>query len=591
MKTMRSKLISAIILFVLAVNGCKKNDESPIVIEESDPITDIDGNIYKTVTIGDQKWIAENLKVTRFRNGDAIKEARSPEEWTSAAAEGKPVWCYFDNEPDKNDKYGKLYNWFAIKDPRGLAPAGWHIPSDYEWTVLIDYSLGVNACAKIKSASGWNSNGNGDNSSLFNALPGGGRIAGGEFEAFGTDGLWWSSTENNPSSAWGRDIPCSGSGILQGTWNKGTGLSVRALVINSGNDDPRTSLYRKLQKALDDGLNKTKGKGVSVAVIFPDGTKWAGVSGISHGSTKLTTKMRFSAGSIEKIFAAAAILQLSGEGKLSLEDPLYKWLPSYPYIDSTIRIRQLLNHTSGLYNYVENEDVWTSIFAEPGRVWTPEEFILAFNRAPYFPKGADWHYSQTGYNLLKMIIAKITGLQMSTVNKELFFTPLGLSDSFTSMGEALPGNIAHGWYDRNKDGHNEDLFTWQRTAFASGIAGEVWSTAEDLAKWARALFFDKTVLNQSILDQMLTFHSPCTGEEYMCAGYGLGVVKFNPQVFNGLEAFGHGGHGPGYAAGTIFLTRYNVCIGFMDNTDGGESVSVTMKNLLDVITEYFEAKQ
>ena len=158
------------------------------------------------------------------------------------------------------------------------------------------------------------------------------------------------------------------------------------------------------------------------------------------------------------------------------------------------------------------------------------------------------------------------------------------------MGEALPDNIAHGWFDMNKDGNYEDIFVWQRTAFASGIAGEVWSTAEDMAKWARALFYDKTVLKQSTLDQMLTFHSPCAGEEFMCAGYGLGVVKFNPQIFSGLEAYGHGGHGPGYAAGTIFLPKYNVCLGFMDNTDGGESVSMTMEKLLVVITGYLDGK-
>lgn len=72
----------------------------------------------------------------------------------------------------------------------------------------------------------------------------------------------------------------------------------------------------------------------------------------------------------------------------------------------------------------------------------------------------------------------------------------------------------------------------------------------------------------------------------MSAGYGLGVVKFNPQIFSGIEAYGHGGHGPGYAAGTIFLPKYKVCIGFMDNTDGGESVSVTMEKLLAVIIGY-----
>jgi CubicO group peptidase (beta-lactamase class C family) len=120
------------------------------------------------------------------------------------------------------------------------------------------------------------------------------------------------------------------------------------------------------------------------------------------------------------------------------------------------------------------------------------------------------------------------------------------------MGAELPDNVAHSWYDLDKDGTYDDFFTWPRTAFVSGIAGEVWSTTEDLAKWARALFHDQTVVSQASLDQMLTFYSPCTGEEFVCAGYGLGVVNFNPQLFNGLTAYGHSVNAPGYAAASIY---------------------------------------
>jgi D-alanyl-D-alanine carboxypeptidase len=297
--------------------------------------------------------------------------------------------------------------------------------------------------------------------------------------------------------------------------------------------------------------------------------------------------MRFTAGSIGKIFTAATILQFVEEGRLTLEDSLSKWLPVYPYIDSTITIRQLLNHTSGLYNFVDNDDFWQAIFSEPSRIWTPEEMILAFNRESVFPKGTDWHYSQTGYNLLRMIITDITGSEISTVSRDRFWIPLGLTNTFTSMGEALPANIAHGWWDLDNDGDYDDFFSWPRTAFASGIGGEVFSTAEDLAKWARTLFQDKSVLTQPSLDQMLTFHSPCTGEEFLAAGYGLGVVKFNPQLFNGLEAYGHSGNAPGYAAACIYLPDYKVCIGLMDNTEEGDAM-LTIADLLDIITSHID---
>jgi D-alanyl-D-alanine carboxypeptidase len=165
---------------------------------------------------------------------------------------------------------------------------------------------------------------------------------------------------------------------------------------------------------------------------------------------------------------------------------------------------------------------------------------------------------------------------------------LGLDHSFTSMGSALPPDIAHSWYDLDGDGTYDDFSTWPRTAFVSGIGGEVWSTAEDLAKWARALFHDKTVLSQASLDQMLTFYSPCTGEEYVVAGYGLGAVKFNPQLFDGLYAIGHSGNAPGYAAASVYLPNYDVCIGLVDNTEEGESVAVSITNMLNAITSHLE---
>jgi D-alanyl-D-alanine carboxypeptidase len=156
------------------------------------------------------------------------------------------------------------------------------------------------------------------------------------------------------------------------------------------------------------------------------------------------------------------------------------------------------------------------------------------------------------------------------------------------MGEALLDKIAHGWYDMNKDGVYDDLFlTWSRKAFSSAIGGEVWSNAEDLAKWAKALFHDKTVLKQESIDQMLTFHSPCTGEEFFTSGYGLGVVRINPEIVNGLVAYGHGGNAPGYGAATLYFPEYHFSMGLMDNTEEGESIGETIKNLLDVLKEHF----
>lgn len=356
---------------------------------------------------------------------------------------------------------------------------------------------------------------------------------------------------------------------------------------NKNTTGPELTFYEKLQKALDDGIIQYNGKGLSAAIIMPDRELLTGVSGVSHGTTPITPDMRFAAGSIAKIFTGTTILQLVEEGKITLEDSLFEWVPAYPFVDSTITIRQLLNHTSGLYDIIDNQAYWEDIFQNPSNVWTPAELIIAFNQEPLFPCGTDWNYSSVpGYALLRMIIENITEKEISIVNNDRFWIPHGLTNTFTSMGEDLPENVAHGWWDLDDDGEYDDFFSWPRTAFASGILGEVFSTAEDLAKWALALFYDKSVLNQQSLDQMLTFHSPCTGEEYFAAGYGLGAAKLNPELFNGLNAIGHTGNAPGYAAACIYLPDYEICIGFMDNTEEGNSMNILF-DIIKIVIEHF----
>ena len=370
-------------------------------------------------------------------------------------------------------------------------------------------------------------------------------------------------------------------------------LFVFIIIIWSCSDDsPSASvptLSEKFQEALDDGLVSFNGKGVSAAVIMPDGEKWVGVSGISHGTTKITEDMPFAAGSTAKNFTAVTILQLAEEGKLTLDDSLYQWLPAYPYIDSTITIRQLLNHTSGISDFVDNHDFWVALFEDPSKVWTVNEIIQTYQQESLFPKGTDWNYSTTGYLLLRKIIMDITESDIVAVNEERFWEPFNLTHSFTLQGEsAFPMTVAHGWWDLDGDGAYDDFYSWPRAGFSSAAGGEVWSTAEDLAEWAKAMFIDKAVLSQSALDQMLDFYSPCTGEEYMCAGYGLGAVQYNPQLLNGLAAYGHSGNAPGYAAACIYLPDYNVCIGLMDNTEEGESMAMSLSNILTVITDELE---
>lgn len=146
--------------------------------------------------IGEQIWMTKNLNVSTFQNGDVIPEAKTADDWVKAGENGQPAWCYYNNNVDLGETYGKLYNGHAVNDPRGLAPYGWHIPTDAEWTILED-QLGNDVGRKMKSTSGWIENGNGSNESGFSGLPGGFRYYNGRFNYFGISGFWWSSSRLN----------------------------------------------------------------------------------------------------------------------------------------------------------------------------------------------------------------------------------------------------------------------------------------------------------------------------------------------------------------------------------------------------------
>jgi len=180
----------------------------------------------KEVKIGNQVWLAENLNVATFRNGDSIPESRSQEDWIYAGKNSQPTWCYFYNDTAKGSKYGRLYNWYAVNDPRNLAPVGWHISSNDEWNTLVSF-LGEEAEKKIKSKSGWTVN-NGNNSSGFSGLPGGMRSDLGIFVDADNNGYWWCSHEDFADFATKRCL-LSGSIFACTSYDKGSGLSVRCL--------------------------------------------------------------------------------------------------------------------------------------------------------------------------------------------------------------------------------------------------------------------------------------------------------------------------------------------------------------------------
>ena len=189
------------------------------------------------VTIGKQVWMTQNLNVDKFRNGDPIPEAKTDEEWEKAGENGEPAWCYYDNDPANGEKYGKLYNWYAVNNSRGLAPEGWKIPSDEDWSGLTDFLGGESVAGKkMKYTDFWADNdgvsGNGTNESEFSGLPGGERYRGGAIEYLGEYGIWWSSSQvaRGTNIAWIRCLRYNVGDVYRDDYKEGgNGFSVRCL--------------------------------------------------------------------------------------------------------------------------------------------------------------------------------------------------------------------------------------------------------------------------------------------------------------------------------------------------------------------------
>jgi uncharacterized protein (TIGR02145 family) len=184
---------------------------------------------YEEIIIGNQMWMSKNLDVEVFSNGDSIPQAKSRAEWVKANDERKPAWCYYENDRANGVKYGKLYNWFAVNDQRGLAPKGWHIPSDAEWNQLIEFLGGSEVAGnKLKSIAAGTWHEGATNESSFSGLPGGYRSKGGSFSNIGDNVNWWSSTEVHANSAWNRLVGYSNR-VYRLDSSKKNGFSVRCL--------------------------------------------------------------------------------------------------------------------------------------------------------------------------------------------------------------------------------------------------------------------------------------------------------------------------------------------------------------------------
>ena len=341
-----------------------------------------------------------------------------------------------------------------------------------------------------------------------------------------------------------------------------------------------STLSAKLQQALDGKFNSYNFKGVAAALSMPNGDVWQGASGSSDGTDTLKTDMLFGIGSNTKTFTSSIIMLLTQDSLLSLDDSIYHWIPNYNFVDSNITIHQLLNHTSGIYDYAHNTATQDSFLLKPEKFWTADEILNTFLDTAYFPKGTSYHYSNSEYLILGMIIEAITGETYIQQLHSKILDPLNLSHTFLDQYDSLNGPIAHVWYDVFDNNVTYDLNALgiPRTALFSSAwaAGGIFSTVEDMVNWSKDLFQGK-VVNDSSLQQMLDF--------LPSYDYGLGLMEYN---ISGRTLWGHGGDAI-YMSMLTFspYDTISIVVLFNDGETTSSQLTAFTKTLLDTYINYY----
>ena len=200
-------------------------------------VSDIDGNNYNTIQIGQQCWTQSNLRVGKYRNGNTITNITNSTTWSQANSSNIGAWCNYNNSITNGNIFGRLYNWYAVNDTRGLCPSGWHVPNDGEWTVLVNYLGGdswaggaLKSTTILPTVGGWTSpNTSASNASGFTALPGGYRVTNGTFFEVGSYGGWWSTSSTGTNLAWVRLLWYGVANVDRVSYDQRFGFSVRCI--------------------------------------------------------------------------------------------------------------------------------------------------------------------------------------------------------------------------------------------------------------------------------------------------------------------------------------------------------------------------
>ncbi len=304
---------------------------------------------------------------------------------------------------------------------------------------------------------------------------------------------------------------------------------------------PIPAAQRRLDRAFATMAKEVGAPGLAAAVRLPDGTVWYGATGVMWPEgPAVTADTPFAWGSITKTLVAALALRLASEGSLDLDSTLDRWYPDFPQA-RRITLRMLLGHTSGIFDYFQHPDYPERVYDDPLHAWTPEE-ILTLTGKRTNPPGKAFHYSNTNYVLLGLILEQVTGQPLADQVHDRLLAPLGLDQTvFQQAGRPVGVVGAKGFWKRKGGGFQEwsdgtDFRPTTSTATVAWAAGAVEGSVRDLLDWERALY-EGDVLTPEALAQMLAFDPS--------SGYGLGA---RTQTVAKRPGYGHGGSLRGFVS-------------------------------------------
>jgi CubicO group peptidase (beta-lactamase class C family) len=298
----------------------------------------------------------------------------------------------------------------------------------------------------------------------------------------------------------------------------------------------------QLNKQFSDTLNKLMElrvqqlnmKGVSAAIVFPDNSVWEHTVGYA-GTKKLNTDMLFEMGSNTKTFTMALILLLEEEGKLSIDDTIYKYLSPIKNITNGITIKQLLYHTSGIYNYTNNSNFLEEVNnGDPSKIIEVDSILKNYVAEKVDDPGKQWRYSNTNFILLGKIIEKVASKPYHVVMREKLLDPLGLKHTYLAEYENHTEEKAEAWLLTQNGNVEYENIRYRNFLSAAWAAGGIISTAEDLAQWAKLLYSNK-VFNKSESYKKMTTLLNINGTQYQ---FGLSTFF---SFYRGNLYVGHGG--------------------------------------------------